>query len=661
MRGAGRFCIDHQASHIVQESPHALAAAGLDSAAFHALADAIDQAFCVIEVIFDGDRAIDYRFVTVNHVFEAQTGLHQAQGRNMRDLAPGHEAHWFEIYGEVALRGHPRRFVEQARALDRWFEVYAFRVGDGVRPLVGVLFRDITARREAEAALRKTETQAQLAVAIARLGTFRQDTETGLVYMDARMRELRGGGEAEVMPLAETLQRVHPDDRPRLLQAVETAIATADESGGGGFEVDYRILWPDGSEHWHAANGQVEFEGEGRRRHQANVLGTALDITVRKQAEAILREADARKDEFLATLAHELRNPLATIHNALQLQAAAATRMDAPRLQAMLDRQVEHMMRLIDELMEVSRITRGVIELKVEPLDFADVLRNAVEAARPAAIQAGHVLTLQPADTPLPVLGDAVRLAQILGNLLANAVRYTDPGGRIDVHAWRDAAGIHAAVADTGIGIPPGHLGRLFALFGQFDKNAPRSQGGLGIGLATTRKLAQMHGGDVQAASPGLGLGSTFTVSLPASDGPAAADDAKSRPGSLPNPVRVLVVDDNRDAADSVAMLLDMYGATATVAYDGASALEALAQWWPDVVLLDLGMPSMDGYEVATRIRQTWRDRPVMLVALTGWGQAADRDRTRAHGFDAHLVKPVGLEALLALLANCGGAASPPK
>jgi CheY-like chemotaxis protein/two-component sensor histidine kinase len=324
--------------------------------------------------------------------------------------------------------------------------------------------------------------------------------------------------------------------------------------------------------------------------------------------------------------------------------------MDMPAVHAMLQRQVEHMVRLIDDLMEVSRISRGVIELDRQALDLVAIVRETVDAARPAIAQAGLRLDLELPPTTLPLEGDKVRLAQVLSNLLSNAIRYTDAGGRIDVLAWTEDGQARVAVSDTGIGIAPDKLPGLFTLFRQIDRRDARSQGGMGIGLSLAQRLAQMHGGRIRAESAGLGHGSRFVLELPLSAHALDAAPAGRPAAATPSPRRVLVVDDNHDAADSTAMLLRASGAEVRVSYDGPSALDALQEWQPDVVLLDVGMPGMDGLEVARRIRGTPEFDGVRLVALTGWGQNEDIARTRASGFDTHLVKPAGMGELMQAL-----------
>lgn len=372
------------------------------------------------------------------------------------------------------------------------------------------------------------------------------------------------------------------------------------------------------------------------------------------RTQAALREADRRKDEFLATLAHELRNPLAPIRNALSiLQFSGSDAAVDPEVYTMMERQVGNLVRLVDDLMEVSRITRGKVELRVEPVELAVVIRNAVEAARPLIDRSKHELEVLLPEEPLVVRGDPVRLAQVFTNLLNNAAKYMHEGGRIRIQARRQADEVVVSVCDTGIGIPADMLPQIFNMFTQVDGSARRAQGGLGIGLTLVRSLVEMHGGWVTAESAGLDCGSKFIVGLPLAAPAAPPERFIREPGAakIP-PCRVLVVDDNRDSAGSLGRLLTLLGAEVRVAHDGPAALAALEKHRPRAVVLDLGMPGMDGYEVARRIRREPAGADILLIALTGWGQDEDRQRTRAAGFDHHLLKPADLTTLRSLLLS---------
>ncbi|MGD9647335.1 MAG: PAS domain S-box protein [Pirellulales bacterium] len=378
----------------------------------------------------------------------------------------------------------------------------------------------------------------------------------------------------------------------------------------------------------------------------------ARDITERKRSEAALRDAARRKDEFLATLAHELRNPLAPIRNSLhilRMQAGAEATDD--RVLEMMERQVDHMVRLVDDLMEVSRITRGSIELRRQAVDLATVIRGAVETSRPLIEAAGHQLAISLPAEPIPLFGDEMRLGQVFANLLNNAAKYTDRGGQIWITAQQQGSEVAVVVRDNGIGLAPEALDTVFEMFMQADRTHERSQGGLGIGLTLVKSLVEMHGGSVAAHSEGRHRGSEFTVRLPV----ATVAARTTRSPTTPQPVasatrRVLVVDDNSDSATSLGMLLKILGMEVQVAHDGPTALASIESYRPNFILLDIGMPGMDGYEVARRIRERREFDDIVLIALTGWGQAGDRQRSRAAGFQHHLVKPADIAALRSLL-----------
>ena len=372
----------------------------------------------------------------------------------------------------------------------------------------------------------------------------------------------------------------------------------------------------------------------------------------RARTEVSLRTADQRKDEFLATLGHELRNPLAPLLTALQLLKTAD--VDHPvvnRVGSVMDRQVTHLVRLVNDLLEVSRITRGLIAVHREMLDLASVVHSAIDTSRPVVDAAGHQLIVEMPAEPLTVFADAVRLTQVLANLLTNAAKYTDTGGWIRIRVERRDARVVISIRDNGIGIDRSQLGSVFEMFTQVDRSSRRAQGGLGIGLTLVRSLVEMHGGTVEATSEGIGRGSEFRVELPLLGTMVVPRDASLERRRLP-PRRVLLVDDNVDAAETLGAVLSDLGATVLIAGSGNAALEAIDTFAPDSVLLDIGMPGMDGHEVARRIRTMPRQAHVQLIALTGWGQEHDRERSRAAGIDHHVVKPPDIDHLCALLSE---------
>jgi two-component system, chemotaxis family, CheB/CheR fusion protein len=381
-----------------------------------------------------------------------------------------------------------------------------------------------------------------------------------------------------------------------------------------------------------------------------------------KRAEEALREADRRKDEFLAVLAHELRNPLAPIRYAVAM-ARKDARPGGQRLQAqaIIERQVEHMGRLLDDLLDVSRITRGTLVLRRAAVDLAAVVNAAQEAARPLIEARRHALAVHLPPQPLRLVADPLRLAQVLANLLINAAKYTDAGGRIELEARRAGGSLTVRVRDNGIGISAEMMPRMFTLFAQASPALERSEGGLGIGLSLVRGLVELHGGTVDAYSRGTGQGSEFVVRLPIGD-PAAAEDAHQAalpPPAESKPLRLLIADDNRDSATTCAALLEASGHEVSVAHSGREALDLACRLEPQALLLDIGMPELNGYELAQRIRDTSWGRRALLIAITGWGQADDKRRALAAGFDQHLTKPIDPSGLEALLRGAGSRQRP--
>ena len=907
---------------------------------YRMLFDSVDQGLCTIEVLFDEQgRPNDYRFLDTNSAFERHTGIANADGKRVREVVPDHESFWFEIYGQIALTGQPRRFEHAAKALNRYYEVYAFRVGAPEERRVAILFNDISERRRRETDLaflsevssdlvQLNDPDETMAVLGAKIGAHMRISRCELAeisesgdevtvghewhrsgmqghrgvyriadYLSPNARGALARGEALVVGDAAADARVHAqaladlhagaficvpmvrdgrwrfllsvihaearawrEDEVALMQEITTrvwtrleqaraeaalkysdarqkalfsqmlaGVAETDLNGrflsvnrryceilgysqeellgmrmqdvlhpedrpvnlerraklihhGVPFEIEKRHVRKDGAIIWVHNSVSRLSDGSGK---PISIISVTLDITARKQQEAEvrrgaelldylihhspsgfyivdadfrishinaetqnrafrnvnpaigvdmevamrvlwpeplateliaifrhtletgepyvseslvsdradinevetytwqllrittpdgrhavacfyydttqlrraeqeLREADRRKDEFLATLAHELRNPLAPIRNSLHvLRMTHGAGAGADRLHDMLERQVSHMVRLVDDLMEVSRITRGKFELQKDSIDLRDVVQNALDTSRPLMVAAAQQLDVSLPEQALTLEADGMRLAQVLANLLNNASKYTGPGGHIWLTARREDNDVVISVRDTGAGIPADELPRVFDLFTQADRTCHRAQGGLGIGLTLVRSIVNMHGGSVEAHSKGPGQGSEFLVRLPLAVAEHRLQDA-SKPADTHAVKlrRVLVVDDNRDSADSLEMVLQFLGADVRTVYDGPAALAAVASYRPSVVFLDIGMPDMDGYEVARQVRSTPEGRKLTLVALTGWGQKEDLMRSREAGFDDHLVKPADVEALREVLAS---------
>jgi PAS domain S-box-containing protein len=377
------------------------------------------------------------------------------------------------------------------------------------------------------------------------------------------------------------------------------------------------------------------------------------EIATRERAEAALRDADRRKDEFLATLAHELRNPLSPIRQAAMIsQSPGATEAQKRWSHEVISRQVHHMSLLLDDLLDISRVTRGTLELRIEMTELAAVVDAAIETARPLIDTKRHELHLELPPKEVTIAADPLRLAQILSNLLTNAAKYTDPGGEIRVRIAIGVAEIEIEVSDNGIGLSPEGIARVFLMFSQVRSSHDRAEGGLGIGLALTKGLIELHGGRIEARSAGLGKGSQFVVRLPRRTIRASRESANggSFSGAEAAKRRVLIADDNLDAAESLAILLRLDGHAVVLASTGREAVSRFEEGLPEVVVLDIGMPELDGYEVARQIRRTSAGREALLIALTGWGQAADKERALAAGFDHHFTKPVAPDQLQRLL-----------
>jgi PAS domain S-box-containing protein len=506
---------------------------------------------------------------------------------------------------------------------------------------------DITERKRAEAALRASEARfRQLADAMPQLvwtagpdGAADYFNSRAAEYADLTQSPNIGWGWARVL---------HPDDIERSLASWQDAL-----SQGVTYECEHRLRTADGSWRWHLSRAVPVRD---QQWHVTKWFGTATDIQDLKLAQEALRETDRRKDEFLATLAHELRNPLAPIRNAVQiLKLGTAQEPDLEAARDMIDRQVQHMVRLIDDLLDVSRITRGKLQLQKERVDLREVLERAVEIARPLIEQAGLTLYVTLPPEPVQIDADSIRLAQVLANLFDNACKYTAKGGSVRLNAGRYGSDVVVSITDTGIGIAREDLHHVFDMFTQVRPIDDAPSPGLGIGLSLSRGLIEMHGGRIEALSDGPGRGSTFIVRLPVHAGgsrvsqPAAS--AKSRePGKTKH--RVLVADDTEDVVKSLAVLLRLDGHEVVTAHDGLEAVELAEHLRPDLALLDLGMPNLDGYGACRRIRERPWGQDVRIVAFTGWDQDQARRKCEEAGFDGHLVKPVDPADVLELLAE---------
>ncbi|HWJ05447.1 MAG TPA: PAS domain-containing protein [Steroidobacteraceae bacterium] len=513
---------------------------------------------------------------------------------------------------------------------------------------------DIDGLKRVEAALKETSAslvleRERLAVALrtGKMGFYEWRVGTTDLWWSPELYIVYGVNSSEFeATIASFTALIHPDDRDDVWRRTHECIERREV-----FVHEYRIVPPDGEVRWVYNRSHVAVDEAG---NVERIVGVAIDVTERKRAEALLLEADRRKDEFIATLAHELRNPLAPIRNAVRLLGSGGDApIDTTWARDVIERQVSHMARLLDDLLDISRISLGRVELQSGRVTLASVVDMAIETSHPAIERGRHRLVVQLPGQPVWLQADAVRLAQVLSNLLNNAAKYTEPGGHIRLEAVLRASNeVVITVSDDGIGIAPEQLARVFEMFAQAQPALDRSQGGLGIGLALARGLTEAMGGRIEAESDGPGRGSRFSVHLPVHEveavGGTALPGQADQSTNAPSPgARVLIADDLRDSADSLALLLESVGHEVRVAYDGAEACVVAEAFQPQVALLDLGMPKLNGYEVCRRIRDQPWGSDVCVIALTGWGEEEARRRTGETGFDLHMVKPVDLDALL--------------
>jgi PAS domain S-box-containing protein len=523
--------------------------------------------------------------------------------------------------------------------------------------------RDITERKAAALRLQRSEDEQSraaerlreshdvlaLAMRAGRMGAWSRDLVLDTVWWSPELATLFGlPPDDQDFSRFRLFDLVSAEDKVRLPGEIQAALAK---------RVDYTLEFQfrhaqSGEWRWMEVRGKATYDAAGAPRM---LHGLGIDITEQKRAVEALQEADRRKDDFLATLAHELRNPLAPITSGLEiLRTAGGDHAVAGQAREIMERQVGQMIRLVDDLLDVARITTGKVEMRLAPVNLADPISDAVETAAPAIATGGQRLELATPDDPIFVQADRTRLAQVFGNLLNNSARYSEPGQPIRLTVTREDGMATVRIRDEGVGIHADMLPRVFEMFRQADHTGGRSRGGLGIGLFLVKRIVEMHGGTVEATSPGLGKGAEFIVRIPAREAVVTEETPEPAGGETAAPLRrrVLIVDDNADAAESLAVLLSMHGHDTRVANDGEAALVSAAGFRPDVVFLDIGMPNLDGHETARRLRAQPGGNAMVIVALTGWGQAEDRQRSKDAGFDHHLVKPADPAVVSKLIAS---------
>ncbi|HSB12335.1 MAG TPA: PAS domain S-box protein [Blastocatellia bacterium] len=541
------------------------------------------------------------------------------------------------------------RMSKSGRRIDISLMISPVRDDSGRIIAASKVARDITDRKLAERALLESEERFRFLAETIPSIVWTAAPDGTITYVNQRWLEYCGltpGQNSKNWP--ELV--LHPDDYERCVTAWREALRE-----GKKYEIEVRNRRHDGAYRWFVTRALPLRNGLGQI---VSWFGVTTDIHDQKETHERLREMDRRKDDFLATLAHELRNPLAPIRNSVQFMRMAGNDPAASEHAAdIIDRQVNHLVRLVDDLLEVSRITRGKIELRKEQVDLEAIVSAAIETSRPLIDAAGHQLDISLPSEPVIFEADAVRVSQVISNLLNNAAKYTEPGGQIWLEARVEGREIAISVRDTGIGIPAEMLPRIFDMFTQVDPSVTRSQGGLGIGLTLSRSLVELHGGTIKARSAGTGRGSEFMVRLPLAQSEQSVGEmeAQMRNADIDprSPARrILVVDDNIDSIESLGLWLRLMGHDVRLVHEGLAAVEAAREYHPEVIVLDIGLPDIDGYQVARRLRQEPDLGGVLLIALTGYGQDEDRQRCYDAGFDEHLIKPVDPASLEALLAD---------
>ncbi|MDZ8069345.1 MAG: ATP-binding protein [Nostoc sp. DedQUE08] len=666
---------------------------------YRTLFESIDEGFCVIEVLFDANsKPIDYRFLEINPAFEKQTGLKDAQGKRMRELTPNHEEHWFEIYGKIVLTGQPHRFENRAEALHRWFDVYAFPIGQPQSRKVAILFNDITDRKQIEATLKASNERLKLLSEVANDLLLNEDPKVFLASLFEKISTYLGlevffnylfqedqqrlelntyGGISEDIALSAKFLELGQGVCGYAVQhrqpaIVENALSTTDRlpipvhhsSGIRAYAshpliVGERVLGTLGL----GTRQRDRFTPDELDLMQtvANQLAVALERSrliaeLQARAEALDR-SNRIKDEFLAVLSHELRTPMNPILGWSKLLQQG--KLDAQKTNAAIatiERNAQLQVQLIDDLLDISRILRGKMSLSTSPIDLNTVIWAALETVRLAA--EAKSIQIQTIVSPVlgVVVGDAGRLQQVVWNLLSNAVKFTHNGGQVTIALSQAENRAQIQITDTGKGISGDFLPYVFEHFRQEDSATTRKFGGLGLGLAIVRQIVEMHGGTVTAESPGVGLGATFTVKIPLAPQLTQAPTLERSPvqeGDL-NGIQILVVDDETDSRDFIAFVLEQYGAIVTAVGSGTEALQAIAQSIPNIIISDIGMPEMNGYMLIRQIRTLGLEQggQIPAIALTAYAGELDRQQAIAAGFQRHVPKPIDPETLVAIVVE---------
>jgi PAS domain S-box-containing protein len=622
-----------QAEEALRESQHR----------FQTLFSVIDEGYCLCDTILNEEgRPVDYRFLEVNPLFEQLTGLKDAVGKTAYTMLPELEPIWAEVYGEVALGNTPKRFQLGSDVMGRFFDVFATPMQP--RGRFALVFKDITSAKAKADALRSSEERKAAILGSAIDCIITMDHEGKVVEFNPSAERTFGHKAADVIGrtvaeviIPERLRKAHWAGMKRYLDTGEQRVL--------GQLIELPALRADGSEFpAELSINVVRSEGE-----EPFFTAFLRDITQRKEVEAAMKDADRKKDEFIATMAHELRNPLAPIRTALDvLQSEGVPQNTNKEMLKLMDRQLSHMVHLIEDLLDVSRISQGKIELRRQLIDLSSVIHEAVEANKPYCDASQIPIEMDLPEQSFLLYADRTRLIQVIGNLLHNACKFSDRGRPIRIQLKKLDGMAEIRVRDKGIGIAADRLPDIFKMFSQVEAPLDRSHGGLGIGLSLVKSMVELHGGSVDATSEGLGKGSEFVIRIPLMGG--QEKDAIQHNGATSRSSHqrsILIADDHLDTIHSLSAFLTVNGHEVHIAHDGLQALELARKVKPQVVILDIGMPRMNGYEAAAAIRNEFGPAGPFLAALTGWGQLHDKERSREAGFDHHMVKPVEPSKLL--------------
>ena len=613
-------------------------------------------------------RGPNHVFEMANHSYLALVSHRSIIGRTVAEALPEAEAQGYvKLLDEVYRSGKPYnawgarielQILPGSPPEERFVDFIYQPMTDRDGTVYGILVQgvDVTGRTQTDRALAMSRARLDYATRLSGVGFWYCDLPFEYLEWDARVKEHFFFPPDARVTIDAFYERIHPADRPSTQAAIEASIANKTP-----YDIVYRTVHPGtGEVKWIRALGGTDYAPDGTPTH---FDGVTVDVSAQKRDQQHLahlnrqlREQDQRKDEFIATLSHELRNPLAPIRAAAKVIASPhAAPAQLRQAQSIVERQVNHMALLLDDLLDIARITQGKLQIKKETLSLFPVVDAAVEAVRPTLDRKSQQLDVKLPSDAILLEADHLRLSQVISNLLTNASKYSDPGTRIELNCTVQDDTLVLSVKDNGIGIAPESIESVFEMFSQIDSVAGRSEGGLGIGLALVKGIVQLHGGHVEARSGGLGKGSEFIVHLPlgmrmqAASRPLAGLDRAPSPGR-----KVLIVDDNRDAAESLAILLEMAGHEVRVAHLGRAALTLAQTFRPDTAVLDIGMPDLSGYEVAESLRREAWAADIQLIALTGWGQDADKRRALEAGFHHHLIKPVDADRLAEIVARGG-------